>query len=309
MNVIARLAPGVSIERGRDRTKALVAKVREEHPDEYKDSGINVVLQSEGGVYPPIRKAQVAMSSVIMAVVVMLLLIACVNVANLFLARARDRSREMALRLSLGARRARLIRQLLTESLVFGIIAGAAGLVVAWWAIGIANRIKLPIDIPVDADLRLSLPVLLFTLATSLVTGVIFGLAPALQATKPELLATLKGEALAGASRSRASRGLVVAQMALSLVLLCCAGLFLRNIRSATTLEKGFVSDNLLLAAVDPGLQGYDRPRTEDFYRRLTERLNARPGVRAVGLAAQVALGLSNQQRGVTVPGGHADAA
>jgi predicted permease len=303
MDVVARLKPGVSIERARDRMKAVVSGLREAHPEEYKDSGINLVLQSEAGIHPMFRGAQVQLSSVVMAVVVVLLLIACVNVANLFLARARDRAREMAVRLSLGARRGVIVRQLLTESLVFAVAAAGVGLAIAWWAIGVVNRIRLPIDIDFSADLRLSPTVLAFTLGIAVITGLLFGLAPALQATKPSLIPALKGETPAGESRSRMSRGLVVAQMALSIILLTCAGLFLRNLKAATDVDKGFNAEHLLLAEVDPGLQGYSRARTEDFYRRLTGRLRAVPGIRAVGMAADVQLGLSSSDRGVEVPG------
>ena len=303
LNVIARLRPGVTPERARDRLRRLETELREEYPAHYDESGINIVPQAEAGIGPQFRGAQVGLSAVVMGVVVLLLLVACVNVANLFLARARDRSREMAVRLSLGAGRGRLVRQLLTESLVFAAAAGAAGIGLAALVIALANRISLPIDVPFDPDLRLDAPVLLFTLAVSLLTGVLFGLAPALQATRPALVPALKGEAPAGASRSRASRALVVAQMALSLVLLASAGLFLRNLRAATAIDTGFTSDNLLIASVDPGLQGYDRARAEAFYRRLVERLRAHPAVRAVGLAEEVPLRLGSQQTGVSIPG------
>jgi predicted permease len=131
----------------------------------------------------------------------------------------------------------------------------------------------------------------------------LFGLAPALQSTKPALVPALKGAAASGGPRSRASRMLVVAQMALSIILLASAGLFLRNIRAATTIDKGFESDNLLLAAVDAGLQGYSRTRAEATYDRLLERLRALPNVRNVALGSVVPLGLSDQQRGVAIPG------
>jgi putative ABC transport system permease protein len=303
MDVIARLKPGVTIGQARDRMKTVVASLREAHPDEYRDSGVNLVLQTEAGIHPTMRGAQVQLSSVVMAVVLILLLIACVNVANLFLARARDRAREMAVRLSLGARRGVIVRQLLTESLVFAFAAAVVGLAVAWWAIGLVNRIQLPMDVDFTADLRLSPAVLLFTLVIAVLTGVLFGLAPALQATRPSLIPALKGEAPVGESRSRISRGLVVAQMALSIILLTAAGLFLRNLKAVTDVDKGFVSDNLLLADIDPGLQGYSRARTEDFYRRLMERLRALPGVRAVGMAEEAQLGLSSSDRGVSIPG------
>jgi len=303
LNVVARLHSGVTIARARDRMQAIVNQLREIYPADYEKSGINVLTQAEAGIHPKFHSTQVALSTVVMAVVLLLLLIACVNVANLFLARAHDRQREMAVRLSLGAGRARLVRQLLTESLMFSLLAGLAGIVVASGMISLVNRIQLPIDIPIDPDLRLDGTVLLFTLVVALVTGMTFGLVPALQATRPSLVPALKGEAPAGGSRARMSRPLVVAQVALSLILLVCAGLFVRNLRAATTLEKGFTSDNLLLASVDPGLNGYNHARIDDFYRRLLSRLREMPAVRAVALGMDVALGLSGSDTGVEIPG------
>jgi predicted permease len=209
----------------------------------------------------------------------------------------------MAVRLSLGAGRARLVRQLLTESMVFSLLAGAAGVGLAWVVIGLLNHIPFPAEVRIDPDLRLSIPVLLFSLGVSLFTGVLFGLAPALQSTRPHLVSALKGESSSGGSRSRMSRTLVVAQMALSLVLLVCAGLFLRNLRAATSIDKGFTSDNLLVASVDPALQGYERARTVEFYRRLVERVRELPGVTSVGLGEVIPLSLGSQQRSVEVPG------
>jgi macrolide transport system ATP-binding/permease protein len=302
-NVIARLKPGVTMAQANARMTNLIAGLRTEHPNDYEDSGINLVLQSDAGIHPTFKSAQVALSSVVMAVVGMLLLIACVNVANLFLARARDRAREMAIRLSLGARRSRLIRQLMTESLLFAGASGLVGIGLAWWVIGIANKITLPMDLDFSADLRLSPLVVAFTFAVSLVTGLLFGLAPALQSTRPSLVPALKGEAPAGQSRSRASKGLVVAQMALSIVLLVCAGLFLRDLQNATTVNKGFVSENLLLASVEPGLQGYTRARSEELYRRLRDKLTAQANVKAVGFTEHVPLGLSENDSYVEIAG------
>ncbi|MFL5615535.1 MAG: ABC transporter permease [Gemmatimonadaceae bacterium] len=303
LNAVARLQPGVTIERAQDRMKAIVTQLREIYPDTYKKSGILLLSQAEAGIHPRFHGTQVALSAVVMAVVVLLLLIACVNVANLFLARAHDRGREMAVRLSLGARRGRLVRQLLTESILFSLIAGAAGLIVGLGVIALVNRIRLPIDIPIDPHLQLNGMVLFFTLIVALLTGVLFGLMPALQATRPSLIPSLKGEAPAGGSRSRLSRPLIVVQMALSLVLLVCSGLFVKNLREATTLDKGFNSDNLLLAAIDPGMNGYNRARVDEFYRRLVARLTESPGVRTVAFAEQVILGLGNSDTGVEIPG------
>lgn len=303
MNVVARLKPGVTMAQAYSGTQAIAAQLKADMPDAYARSGMHMVPQSEAGIHPTFRSAQLGLTGVVLAVVLMLLLIACVNVANLFLSRAQERWREMAVRLSIGARRSTLVRQLLTESMLFAVVAGGAGLLVAWWAISLANRIRIPMDVDFSPDLQLSVPVLLFSLAISLVTGVLFGLAPALQATRPALIPSLKGEAPAGGSRSRMSRTLVVAQMALSLVLLVCAGLFLRNLSAATAADKGFVSDGILMASVDPELQGYNRGRSEEFYSRLVTRLKALPGVQAVGMTTSPPLGLATSDRGVQVPG------
>jgi len=302
-NVVARFKPGVTLAQANAQMKALIAGLRAEHPQDYEQSEINIVLQSEAGIHPTFRSAQVALSSVVMAVVGVLLLIACVNVANLFLARARDRAREMAVRLSLGAKRSRLVQQLLTESLLFAGLSGLAGVGLAWWVIKLANRIQLPMSVDFSADLHLSPLVVAFAFGVSLLTGLLFGLAPALQATNPSLIPALKGEAPAGQSRSRASKGLVVAQMALSIVLLVSAGLFLRDLQNVTTVDKGFVAENLLIADLAPGLQGYTRARSEEFYRRLREKLTSDPRVKAVGFVDNVPLGLSENDSYVEIPG------
>lgn len=302
-NVIARLAPSVTSKQASEQLNALSAALRTEYPDEYEDREILLVRQSDAGIHPMFRSAQVGLTSVVMAVVVMLLLIACVNVANLFLARAQDRWREMAVRLSIGASRRVLIRQLLTESVVFSLVSGLAGVLIAWWAINLANNIRIPMSVNFTPDLQLSIPVLLFTLVITLGTSLVFGIAPALQATRPALIPALKGEAPAGGTRSRLSRVLIVGQMALSLVLLVCAGLFLRNLRSATDIDKGFNESGVVMGSVDPALQGYSRARTEDFYRKLFERVQALPGVQHVAAATDAPLGLSNSDRGVSIPG------
>jgi predicted permease len=304
LNVVARLAPGATVERARESLDAFLLQVGEEFPDHYDDSGIHMVPQTEAGIHPQMRNAQVGMSAVTMVVVGFLLLIACINVANLFLVRASERRREMGIRLSLGARRGRLVAQLLTESLLFSILAGGVGLILAYWAIGFVNTLTLPIDFPVSFDLEMNRPVLGFTLGVALLTGLLFGLVPALQASNPETVTALKGDS--GLSRRgglRVAGWLVVAQTALSVVLLITSGLFVRGLQAATQVDKGFEEENLLLASVDPGLQGYDRPRAEAFYDQLRGRLEALPGVQAVSFAARVPLSLTGSDRGVEIPG------
>jgi predicted permease len=304
MSVIARLKQEVKLEQAQSSMDVLMAQMREEYPDYYEGSGILLFPQSDAGIHPLFRSAQVGLSAVLMAVVGLLLMIACVNVANLFLARAQDRKKEMAVRLSLGARRGRLIGQLLTESLLFAFLAGGVGLLLALWAISVANGVQLPMDFEGSWDLTLSSPVLFFTLVASVAAGILFGLAPALQASRPETISALKGELSAQAvSGSRLSRGLVVVQMALSLILLISAGLFLQNLRMATTINTGFVAENLLLVSVDPGLQGYERERSLNFYGELIPQIEALPVVQAVGLAEMVPLGFGSSQNGVNIPG------
>ena len=304
LSVHARLRDDVSMERGREATDALHLRLMEEYPDSYDEAGgITFVPQSEAGIHPMFRNAQVGMSAVMMAVVGMLLLIACVNVANLFLARARERRKEMGIRLSLGARRGRLVRQLLTESVLFSLVSGVAGLSLAYVTVRVLNRLTPPIEGPWAFGFAVDTPVLLFTLGVAMAAGLLFGMAPALQASSPETVTALKSEGSRSGSRSRLTRGLVVAQMALSLLLLISSGLFLRSLQSATEVDKGFEGDNLLLASADPGLQGYSREESEAFWETVVERVRALPGVRTAAVAEMVPLGMGSQQNGVSIPG------
>jgi predicted permease len=304
MNVIARRQPGFTLEQTRQNLNAIELQLRDDYPDHYNASGIHMVAQRDAGIHPMLRSAQVGMSAVIMAVVAFLLLIACINVANLFLARAGERRKEMGIRLSLGANRGRIVTQLLTESVVFSLLAGGTGLLLAFWAIGIANSLSLPVDMAVDFDLAIDRTVLMFTLGLSIFTGVLFGLAPALQSSRPETVSALKGEfSLEPGGKNRVISALVVAQTALSILLLIGSGLFLRGLQAATSVDTGFNPQNLLLASVDAGLQGYDRERSEVFYRELEAGIRALPGVQSVGLARSVPLTLNTSDRGVGIPG------
>jgi predicted lysophospholipase L1 biosynthesis ABC-type transport system permease subunit len=192
-----------------------------------------------------------------MAVVALVLLIACANIANLLLARASARRKEIAMRLALGAGRARLIRQLLTESLVLSLVGGVVGFLVAFWARDLLRSFD-PVGGGPNAPpvATLNFRVLGFTLLVSLLSGVIFGLAPALQASKPDLVLTLKGETSAQTRRAfgfNLRKALVVIQVALSLVSLISAGLFVRSLRNAQAINPGFITDNILLAGFNLG--------------------------------------------------------
>jgi predicted permease len=244
------------------------------------------------------------MSTVMMVVVVLLLLVACVNVANLFLARARDRKREMGIRLSLGAGRGRIVQQLLTESLLFSAIAGLAGLGLAAVTTRVLSNIQVPIDGPMDFAVEMDATVLWFTMGVSIATGLLFGMVPALQAAGINTASAVKGEVNEKAGGSRMSSSLVVLQMALSILLLISSGLFLRSLQSATEIDPGFDAPaSLVMASLDPGLQGYDDPRAREFYDRILEEINGLPEVTAAALTNAVPLGLGSADRGVDIPG------
>lgn len=236
----------------------------------------------------------------LLGVVVLVLLIACANVANLLLARASSRQQEIAVRLALGAGRWRLIRQLLTESVLLAALGGALGVLFALWikdgllVVGDWGGARMT-----ALDPRLDLRVLGFTFALSLATGVLFGLAPAWRATRVDVTPALKDSARGSSavSRSLLSRSLIVAQVALSLLLLVGAGLFLRTLINLQRVEPGFNTRNLLLFSVEPGLIGYKEERLAQLYRQITERLETVPGVQAVTFSRMPLLsgGMSSQ--------------
>ncbi len=234
----------------------------------------------------------------LLGVVGMVLLIACANVANLLLARASARQKEIGLRLALGASRGRLMRQLLTESVLLAAVGGILGLVFAIW---IKDGLLAVSDWgPKALEPKLDWRVLAFTLGLSLLTGVIFGLAPAWRATKVDLTPTLKdsGRSSSVASRSLLSRGLVVMQVALSLLLLVGAGLFVRTLLNLQRVDPGFNTKNLLLFSVSPSLIGYKDERLIQLYMRMTERLEALPGAPKVTFANVTLLAQSTNSNG-----------
>jgi len=216
--------------------------------------------------------------------VVLALLIACANVANLLLARATTRGREVAIRLAIGAGRFRLIRQFFTESVLLAAAGGALGLLLAWWGsyfllvLVSGDSSAIPIDVTPNAR------ILGFTVFVSLLTALIFGLAPALAATRQDVNSALKMTALAR-PRPSLSRFLVIAQVALSLLLLTGAGLFVRTLRNLSALDLGFAAESVLQARINPRASGYKQEQLPDLYRRLLERLNSAPGVSSASMA------------------------
>ena len=296
-----RLKPGINVEQAEASLNVLATQLGKEYPDTNEGQTINLI--PPGLIIPSLRGAVVSFAWVLMAAVGLVLVIACTNLAGLLLARATERRKEIAIRLALGANRSRLVRQLLTESVLLSVLGGAAGLVLAFWIVDLIVAFKPPIDFPLTIDLKMDWRVMVFSLLVSLVTGVIFGLMPSLQATKPDLVSALKDTtAQAGYRRSRMRSGLIVAQIALSLVLLIAAGLVVRALL-AQSMNPGFDTENGLTMSVDLGLQGYDEARGRRFQRQVVERVGSLPGVRAATIADFIPLSLNYSSNNIFVEG------
>ncbi len=293
MNIAGRLKPGVTIEQAEVQLETLAKALEQEYPQPNKGRSISLRPLAQVTIFPGLREALLLGSVVLMVVVGLVLLIACSNVANLLLARASARRQEIAVRLALGASRVRLVRQLLTESALLGLAGGALGFVFAIWARNAIWASRPPIVPQNFVSLEMDARVMLFTLLVSLATALAFGLAPALQSSRPAVVEALKEETRSGGRSRRgvtAGRALVVFQVALSLVALIAAGLFLRSIQGAYAIDPGFATKDVAVLLVSPGQQGYDQPRGERFYREVKERLLAVPGVRSVAWAANLPL-------------------
>src|SRR5260370_22118618 len=231
--------------------------------------------------------------AVLMAAVGVVLLIACANVANLLLARGASRRKEIAVRRARGASRLRLVRQMLTESLLLAVLGALAGTALAFWTARALTAFLPPYGLTVSFDTRPDAAVVGFAMGLAVVTAVLFGLAPTLQSSKPDLVGTLKDSmATVGRGKHRASlrQVLVVAQVALAMVALVSAGLFVRSLREASNADPGFDPKGVVLAAFDPFLSGYDDNRGREFYRRLVERVATVPGMESVSLARRLPL-------------------
>jgi predicted permease len=241
----------------------------------------------------------------LLAVTGFVLLIACANIANLLLARSAARAGEMAIRLSIGASRARLIGQLLTESLVLAVLGGIAGMVVARWTLALVSSL-LPVEVQQTIPFRISGTVILFALGLTLATGLLFGLFPALHTTRPDLISTLKNQAgqpsgAKGAARFRLV--LATSQIALAMMLLASAGLFAKSLLNVSRVALGFKIDRVVTFGLSPDLNGYSVDRTRLFYQRLEDELRAAPGVSAVTMSNVAILTGDNRARSIAVQG------
>jgi predicted permease len=298
----ARLRPGVSCA----QAVAAVNLVKKRLDDTYRKDEKHheaITLQTAGRLIAESQTPAHALMAVLMIVVALVLLVACANVANLLLARATGRQKEIGIRLAIGAGRGRLVRQLLTESLLLALAGSGVGFLLAAGAARAVSIFRLPAPVPIVFDFNVDLHVAVFTVGLSLVTALLFGLVPALRATRPDLVGALReGSAVSGrAGRFSMRNTLVVVQVALSLVLLTAAGLFLRSLGNAVSIDVGFKPDNILVTRVDPKVHSYSPERSVRFLSQLRDRVSALPGVRSVSFVSLVPLSIAGNGRDFNV--------
>jgi predicted permease len=288
MRVQGRLKPGVSVRQASAEARVISQQLAQAYPETNRTCWLEV------GTYWQTQIEQFSTATVaflfIMVLSGVVLLIACANIMNLMLSRAAARSREIALRLAVGAGRARLMRLLLTESLVIAVLGGALGLLVAQAAVGLFSRFRIPSDIPLVLDFRVDSQVLLFALLVSVASAVLFGLAPALQSTKPDLVAALKSSAVAGGKPQRflGRNALVIAQVVGSLFLLVFATQIFRGASILLSAPLGFRVDHVLTAGFNPALARESTEQGKEFFRQLLDQARALTGVKSAALSGAV---------------------
>lgn len=299
--MLGRLKPDVKLAGAQAAAETIASRLHQARRErnsgpEQMDRRIVAVAEARGLMVPPAGRVPALLAiTIVMAVVALVLLVACANVANMLLARAVSRRKEIAVRLALGAGRWRIIRQMLTESVLLSLIGGVGGLLLAAWSTNLLATL-LPQSIPgnsIAPDVSLDVRVFLYTFLLSAVTGVIFGLAPALQSSKPDVVATLKDQAVKfgrGRTRFTLRNLLVVTQVAVSMLLLVAAGLFLRNLQNTQHPEPGFVTDSGLMMSFDLGLARYDKARGQIFEEQLLQRVRSLPQIQSASLAEFVPL-------------------
>jgi predicted permease len=301
--VVARLAPGATANQASAELAALAQRLAKAYPDTEKGNGFRF---EQAGSLPPRDRATVLLFLAALSIVVLLVLaIACANVANLLLAQAATRQREMAVRIALGATRPQLLRQLLMESVMLALCGGLVGTLLSLWATSALSAFRIPAPVPLDVTVSVDWRVLFYTFCLSVGAGLLFGVLPAWIASRPILTSALKGEdALARPGRRITLRSiLVVTQIAMSLVLLCATGLFLRSLENASGIDIGFRSRDLLMMSVDPRVHGYTSERTTQFLTQLREKVSAIPGVLSVAATDSVPLSGGHRSDGLHAQG------
>jgi len=288
-----RLNPGVRLEQAQEEMTLRLKRVAKDYPEEHRGKDLVSVYPLWRNPFGLNQYFSILLPA-LMVIAGLVLLLACTNVANLMLVRSVGRRREIAIRMSLGASRWRLVRQLLIESLILAMAGGAVAFLITFWTSGTLMKF-LPVtpDIPVSLNIPADRTVLLATLIISVLTGVIFGILPALRASKEAPIAVLKedtGSASGGLRKARLASGLVVAQISLSLLLLVCAGLFIRSVMRAQEINPGFNPQKILIATYDLFTAGYTKETGPEFDRQVLAKVQALPGVESAALSDRVPL-------------------
>jgi predicted permease len=307
LQLVGRMREGVDITQAQAGLDLLASTMASEFPDTNRNKGI-VVSEIDAArlISPEATAGGRNLLGVLLAVVGFVLLMACFNVANLQLARATARRREIAIRSSLGASRFRIVRQLLVESVLLALLAGGLGLVLAVYAIDALQLLQLQMEIPLRIEAGLDLPVLGFTFLLAVITGIVFGLAPALQVIRPGQSKALKEQGYAvsqAKATTRIQSGLVIAQVALSLVLLAGAGLFAKSLRNTLAIDPGFDLPSGVVMPMNLGYGQYDEAEGRELHRQLLERVRAMPGVQDAALTAFAPLGITHGHHDVYIEG------
>ena len=309
IRLTGRLKPGFTVEEAQTQLTTVAARLAQAYPETNlgtlgqpnEPRPVTVVRESRVG---PNAQGVWRVSTLLFVVVGLVLLIACANVANLLLARASVRRREIAVRLALGARRSRIIRQLLTESLLLALLGGLAGLLITQWTSGLLPNL-IPDEEVGGLDLSTDWRVLVFTLGISVFTALLFGLTPALHATRVNLIPSLKDDKTSGQRRRRINLrdSLVISQLALSLVLLISAALLVRSLQTAIDFDPGFAAQNLLIASLETRGANLNQQQGRALYEQTLERIGSLSGVQAVSLSAVVPISGGGERRNITLEG------
>jgi predicted permease len=312
LTIIARLKPGVSMQAAKPEADLLWKQILANDPEskppaaydkDYAKRNRGILVEASGG-YTYLRSEVQKPLMVLMIVVALVLLVACANVANLLLARATVRQREIAIRLAVGAARGRLIAQLVIETLMIAVLGGFVGIGVAWWGVRVLLTFFPKRAIPLQFDLTPDWRLLAFSFSVCLIVGLLCGIAPAVQTTRPDLTSALKNEfAAAGRIRFDLRRALVVLQVAASLLLLIGAGLFVRSLSNLRSLDPGFVRESVLIVQTNPKALGYKSQPIREYYERLIDRLRAVSTVRVASLAEITPLAGSRWNSSIAVEG------
>ncbi|MEX2571019.1 MAG: ABC transporter permease [Gemmatimonadota bacterium] len=310
LRLVGRLQAGATPMQAQAALDSWARRLHEQYPETWtdvRDAGRHLTLrpESEARLPPSMQSDVLGFMGLLGGVVGLVLLIACANMASLLLARATQRQREMAVRRSLGASRGRLIRQLLTESTLLALLGGGGAMLLTVWLTQLLANLQLPLPFPTALDFGVDRRVIGFTVALSVLTGLLFGISPAMRASSADIVSALKqqGRPRFGLRRIDLRSTLVVAQVAVSIVLVIGAGLFARSLRNASTVDPGFDTGGVLLVGFAPDLQGYSNDQSRQFYQALLDRLATIPAVQTASLAEIVPLTARQQRAGVGIEG------